>query len=183
MSNEAMDFEKIYETFRPRIHRYLIGMVGEHEAEDLTQEVFTKVSRGLAGFKGESQLSTWIYRIATHAAVDRMRATSFRQDSQTNSLSESNGEEVEDVPAADEKDLPDQLLMQKEMYECFWDYVEELPAGYRIVFVLSDLEELSNEEIARTLGLSLEAVKTRLHRAREKLFKRLRSDCKPEEWL
>ena len=71
-----LEFEEIYTDFRPKVQRYLTRMVGEHEAEDLTQEVFIKISRALDAFRGESQLSTWVYRIATNAALDRLRASS-----------------------------------------------------------------------------------------------------------
>ncbi|MFC1614924.1 sigma-70 family RNA polymerase sigma factor, partial [Gemmatimonadota bacterium] len=66
MSADGLEFQKIYKDFQPKIQRYLIRFVGESEAEDLTQEVFIKVNKALKGFKGESQLSTWIYSIATN---------------------------------------------------------------------------------------------------------------------
>ncbi|OGO26741.1 MAG: hypothetical protein A2Z16_06510 [Chloroflexi bacterium RBG_16_54_18] len=68
MSSEEIEFEQIYADFRPKIHRFLIRMVGEYGAEDLTQEVFVRVNQALPTFRGESKLSTWIYRIATNAA-------------------------------------------------------------------------------------------------------------------
>ena len=67
MSNDEIEFQKVHDTFRLKIYRYLSRLVGEHEAEDLTQEVFLKVSQALGNFRGESKLSTWIYRIATNA--------------------------------------------------------------------------------------------------------------------
>ena len=70
MIESEPDFGKIYEDFRPRILRYLTRLVGEGEAEDLAQEVFVKIDRGLKTFRGESRISTWIYRIATHAAIE-----------------------------------------------------------------------------------------------------------------
>ena len=78
MSEAAQDFQDIYLQFHPLVQRYLTRIVGEYEAEDLTQEVFIRVSQALPGFHGESKLSTWIYRIATNAAVDRLRAPFFQ---------------------------------------------------------------------------------------------------------
>jgi len=78
MSDIELEFQIIHDTFRPKIYRYLSRMVGEHEAEDLTQEVFVKVNQGLGNFKGESKLTTWLYRIATNAAIDRLRSPSFQ---------------------------------------------------------------------------------------------------------
>src|SRR3990170_8809769 len=74
---ESMDFDALYIRYRPGIVRYLSRIVGRHEAEYLAQEVFVKVGRGLPGFRGESRISTWIYRIATNAALDRLRKPSF----------------------------------------------------------------------------------------------------------
>ncbi|MBI5417693.1 sigma-70 family RNA polymerase sigma factor [Candidatus Poribacteria bacterium] len=73
------EFENIYKAFRPKILNYLSHLVNENEAEDLTQEVFIKVSQSLEKFKEESSLSTWIYKIATNTAYDRMRHPSFRK--------------------------------------------------------------------------------------------------------
>jgi RNA polymerase sigma factor (sigma-70 family) len=82
MSSDEFEFEQIYAVFQPKIHRFLIRMVGVYEAEDLTQEVFVNVSQALNAFRGESELSTWIYRIATNAAFDRMRSPSYQRSLQ-----------------------------------------------------------------------------------------------------
>ena len=84
-----LDFESIHTAFRPRIHRYLTRLVGMQDAEDLTQEVFFKISQGLRAFRRESQLSTWIYRIATNVAIDRRRSSSYRQSTRSTPLNES----------------------------------------------------------------------------------------------
>jgi RNA polymerase sigma-70 factor (ECF subfamily) len=183
MSHNELEFQEIHETFRPSIHRYLTRLVGEHEAEDLTQEVFVKVSQALDNFRGESKLSTWLYRIATNTAIDKMRTSSFRQDARTSSLDDSSETEDKDVWVEEETPSPEQRLMRKEMYECYGNFVENLPANYRTVVVLSELEGLTNNEIAEILGLSLDVVKIRLHRGRARLFEELKTHCKPEEWL
>src|SRR4030066_2023807 len=77
---EPWDFGAPSVRYRPAIVRYLSRIVGRLEAEDLAQEVFVKVGRGLPGFRGESRISTWIYRIATNAALDRLPPPPFRQD-------------------------------------------------------------------------------------------------------
>ena len=79
MIRDDLEFEQIHADFRPKIQRYLIRLVGEQEAEDLTQEVFVKVSRALKNFRGESQLSTWLYRIATNTALDRIDSPSYQR--------------------------------------------------------------------------------------------------------
>ena len=177
------EFQKIHEAFRPKIHRYLTHLVGEHEAEDLTQEVFVKVSRALKTFRGESQLSTWLYRIATNAAIDKMRSLSFRQDAQKSSLDDSDEDEDRDVWTGEKPPLLEQQFMRKERYQCFGNFVENLPPHYRTVVVLSELGELTNNEIAQILGLSLDTVKIRLHRGRARLFQELKTHCKAEDWI
>lgn len=76
------EFQNIYTTYQPKVLRHMQRMVGECEAEDLTQEVFVKVNQGLKSFRGEAQLSTWIYRIATNTALDRLRSPSYQRSVQ-----------------------------------------------------------------------------------------------------
>src|SRR3990170_1473164 len=82
MRSAMLEFEQIHAAFRAKIHRYLLRMVGEYEAEDLAQEVFVKVSQALKTFRGESELSTWIYRIATNADLDRFRSPALQRSVQ-----------------------------------------------------------------------------------------------------
>jgi len=182
MTDKELDFQEIYSTFQPRILGYLSRMVGAEEAEELTQEVFVKVDKALKEFRGEAQLSTWIYRIATNAALDRLRHPSYRQrarecvpvDASTESMTEFpdqnvwTGETRQDV---------DQQLIRLEMNSCIREYIEQLPADYRAVLALSEVEGLKNREIAEILGVSLETVKIRLHRARARLKESLGSHC------
>ncbi len=162
--------------------RYLTRLVGKNEAEDLTQEVFIKISRGLKDFRGKSQLSTWIYRIATNAALDKLRSPYFQQTIQKRLMSNSDveGEEYEehkDVWTGEIIHPIDQDLIRKEMNECIRGFIENLPDNYRTIIVLSELEGLKNREIAVILGVSLDTVKIRQHRARLKLKKELEAHC------
>ena len=168
MSNLAFDFTEIYADYYPKIQRYLIHLVGEFEAEDLTQEVFVRVQKALPDFRGDSQLTTWIYRIATNAALDKLRSPSSKR-TQEIGLSES--------PEVDESELVDrdlwtgaetlsaeEQLFRKQRFACYCDFIEALPANYRVVVALSDLGEYATREIAELLGLNLDVVKIRLHR-------------------
>jgi DNA-directed RNA polymerase specialized sigma24 family protein len=74
-----LQFSDIYSEFHEKVSRYLERMVGKNDAEDLTQEVFLKINKGLKDFKGKSSLSTWVYRIATNAALDKMKSRSYRE--------------------------------------------------------------------------------------------------------
>ncbi len=187
MNETALDFNEIYTNYHARVERYLAHLVGEEEAEDLAQVTFTRVSQNLAAFRGESQLSTWIYRIAANAAFDRMRQTSFRQMRQMAPLDDENSDEagIADIniwtgePA---QSLERQIhLIQEE--ECYCDMLNELPANYRMVVLLSEVEGFAAREIADILGLSVDVVKIRLHRGREKLLELLKKHCRAEDWL
>ncbi len=74
----ALDFHRVYDEFQPRIRRYLARLAGATEAEDLTQETFVRVHHALEGFRGDAALATWIYRIATNVATDRLRTPGFQ---------------------------------------------------------------------------------------------------------
>lgn len=182
MDKDGLGFEYIHETFRPKIHRYLIHMVGDYEAEDLTQEVFVKVSQALENFRGEAGISTWLYRIATNAALDRVRSPSFRravQDRPVDDLIDHDGVEIDDQNTWTGEKVPsvEPQVYRKEMNECILDFVMSLPESYRAVLVLGEFEGLRNNEIAEILGLTPGTVKIRLHRAREKLKEKLAANC------
>jgi RNA polymerase sigma-70 factor, ECF subfamily len=179
IEDKLKDFESIYREFFPKIAGYLRQLVGDHDAEDVTQEVFLKVNASIDNFRGDSSLATWIYRIATNAAMDHLRKSSSDLPGQIAS-----GHTDED-PLFCEEDMAekggvpllDRQLIRKEMNGCIRGIVNGLPAKYRTVLVLSDLEELTNNEIAGVLGISLETVKIRLHRARGRLKKELEHHC------
>jgi RNA polymerase sigma-70 factor (ECF subfamily) len=172
------DFKTIHASYRPRIFRYLTRLVGQSEAEDLTQEVFVRVSRGLPEFKGDAKLSTWIYRIATNIATDRVRSRSFK-DARSGKTISHHEASVDDVDALPDEKNPslERQLMREEMSSCVHNYINTLPENYRAVVILSDIEGLTNQEIAEVLGLTLDAVKIRLHRGRVKLKEKLEIGC------
>jgi RNA polymerase sigma-70 factor (ECF subfamily) len=177
-----LEFEKIHDVFRPKILRYLTRLVGPYEAEDLTQEVFVRVNRALRNFRGESQLSTWIYRIATNAALDRLRSPSFQPPPDKQLLTVSiggpeKGIEERDVWTGEGTPSVEASLIRKEMNDCIRSFIERLPTDNRTILVLSELEGLKNSEIAEILGVSLGVVKVRLHRARAKLRHELETHC------
>lgn len=168
------EFRKIYDSFQPKILRYLTRMVGEFEAKDLTQEVFIKISKAMKTFRNESSLSTWIYRIATNTALDRLRSLDYKS-----TVNEAPAMETEDLNLwTGKRTLPlDQQLIRKEMNECIRGLVEKLPEDYKTVLVLGEFEGLRNSEISQILGITIENVKIRLHRARAKMKKELEGHC------
>lgn len=172
-----MEFKEIYEEFQPKILNYLARLMGPNEAEDMAQVVFAKVSRGLASFKGQSKLSTWVYRIATNTAIDRLRSSAHSQASGRTSLEDS-AEVANNTPTITQADTStDQKVIRKEMSECVREYVDRLPPEHRTVLVLKELEGFKNREIADILDISLENIKIRLHRARARLKLELDDGC------
>ncbi len=178
MDGVIHDFKAIHASYRPRIVRYLARLVGPGEAEDLTQEVFVRVSRGLPDFKGAAKLSTWIYRIATNVATDRRRLKSFRkpQSDEATPCREGFADDVYERPDEKSRSL-EQQLMREEMSSCIHSYINALPENYRAVVILSDIEGLTNQEIGDVLDLTLDSVKIRLHRGRTRLREKLESGC------
>jgi len=182
MNGKPLEFKDIHRSFQLRILGYLSRLVGRDEAEELTQEVFVKVDRALPGFRGEAKLSTWIYRIATHVALDRLRHPSYRQRLRECETIELPGESqtgIQDrnVWTGETQQGSDQQLIRREMNDCIRAYIGQLPEDYRAVLALSEVEGLKNSEIAEILGVSLATVKIRLHRARGRLKESLGSHC------
>ncbi len=183
MGAAGLNFETIHAEYRPKIQRYLARLVGPQDAEDLTQEVLIKISRGLATFRGESQLSTWIYRIAANTALDRLRDPSFRPGEALGLSDGSAGSEGQVADIEVKGPSVEQQVCRQERFECYRGFIQDLPPHYRAVVALSELEQLAAAEIADLLGLSLDVVKIRLHRGRERLLRELKSHCRPEDWL
>jgi RNA polymerase sigma-70 factor (ECF subfamily) len=180
MQTNELEFQDVYKEFHKRIHRYLERMVGRDEAEDLTQEVFMKVNKGLEEFRGKSSLSTWVYRIATNAALDRIHSRSFQKNSKKVTLSSPGSEPDagDESVCIDETSLSaEREAIRNEMNDCIREFVDRLPENYRAVIILSELKDLKNQDIADILGISLDAVKIRLHRAREKLKAEFEAGC------
>lgn len=168
----AADFEQVHDEFRPRVLRYLTRLAGEREAEDLAQAVMLKVSEALPRFRGEASLSTWIYRIATNTALDHLRRKTVPLLPATEVDSDG-----ADLPGRELAASAESAAIRAEMSDCIHQFVEGLPDNYRTAVVLGDLEGFTNGEIAAILGLSIDAVKIRLHRAREKLRRTLEAGC------
>ena len=172
-------FQEIYERFQPGVLRFLSRLVGEGEAEDVAQEVFLRVDRGLEGFRGESSMGTWIYRVARNAALDRLRSRpawleSVRQPG-THYSNEDPADGMSQFP--DERASLERYLIGKEMSECIRGRIGNLPGSYGEVLALREMGGMTNAEIASALGVSEGAVKIRLHRARSLLREDLGTHC------
>ena len=178
MKPNGLQFSDIHNQFHQKILRYLERMVGKNQAEDLAQEVFIKIDKALKDFKAESSLSTWIYKIATNTALDKIKSRSFKQDSKSVPL-----EKITDEPQADNITIEDTTLsaereaIRNEMTECIREFVDRLPQEYKTVIILSEIKDLKNQQIADILALTLDNVKIRLHRARTRLKAEFEAGC------
>jgi RNA polymerase sigma-70 factor, ECF subfamily len=172
MSTGPSEFRRIHATFHPRVVRYLTRLVGKSQAEDVAQIVMLKVSEGLRGFRGEASLSTWIYRVATNAALDRLRA---RGPEAAHDTARPEGDA--EVPPEAQTPSAEAAAIRAEMSACIRAFVEALPENYRTVMALAEIEGFTNAEIAEILGIGVDAVKIRLHRARAALRKDLEAGC------
>jgi RNA polymerase sigma-70 factor (ECF subfamily) len=145
------------------------------DADDLTQEVFLRAHRRLDSVRDPDAQTSWLYRIATHVCYDRYRKSSRQPRLDPLDVTGS-GEPGPGFERPDEVSLA-QVMERAEMSSCVRKYLDGLSDDYRQVILLHDLEELTNPEIAEMLGVSLDAVKSRLHRARRKLQAALNEHC------
>jgi RNA polymerase sigma-70 factor (ECF subfamily) len=170
-------FSEIYSEFYPKITHYLTRLVGDNEAEDVAQIVFEKVNINLSAFKGESKISTWIFKIATNAALDRLKSPSYKR-TPSGPQAPVPLQTVENLNLAYNKPTsPDQKIIHDEMSECVREFVDRLPTDYRTILVLNELQGFTNTEIADILQITVDAAKIRLHRARTMLKKELKKGC------
>jgi RNA polymerase sigma-70 factor (ECF subfamily) len=167
--------------FQQPIYNLVYRMVSDpSDAADTTQEVFLKVFRGMKHFHGESSLKTWIYRIAIHEASNRRRWW-FRHKSRETSIevdqSEFTGSAASEIQASliDESDSPFDHFVHEEVRLRVENELRHVPEPFRTAVILRDLEEMSYEEIAEIMQVSLGTVKSRLTRGRQALKERLKA--------
>ncbi len=176
MADPRPEFEAVHAAYRPRIVRYLARRVGEHEAEDLAQEVFVRVARGLPAFRGDARLSTWIYRIARNVAVDRLRSRTPAPVALPGPADAEAADCGARIPAGP-ADPVGEGSIRGEMNACIRGLVDALPEKDRAVLLLGEMGELSDREVACALGVTVGTAKIRLHRARARLRAMMERRC------
>lgn len=160
-------FEALVNRYEGKVYRLSMRMLrNQEDAEDALQEAFLQVYRGLKGFEGRSSFSTWLFRLATNVCLMKIRHRET-EPAPLLPLEEYLPRHEEEYPhIQDWPDKPEEELLNKESREKMLEALEKLPAEYRAVFILRDVEGFSNAEAGETLGISVAAVKSRLHRAR-----------------
>lgn len=157
---DADAFEQLVAAYRDQVFRLALRMCGsEADADEVAQEAFLSAWKALPNFRGESQFSTWLYQLTTHAAIDLMR----REKRQIAAA------DITEVNAADPAPSPQQQAEQSEQREIVRDAILQLAPEQREVVVLRFMEELSYEEIGAVLKLPPGTVKSRLNRAKAQL--------------
>jgi len=157
--------EALYHRYKRRVFALAVRIVGPMDAEEVTQEAFIRIFRGLGKFRGDSALGTWIYRLAVNAALSHR---SRRRPDAPEAHSETEADTLVAEPPAHGQDGILRARLQKAL--------ERLPVGYRTVIVLHDVEGLEHEEVASILGCHVGTSKSQLHKARAKLRELLSQD-------
>lgn len=152
---EARAMEMLYHQFKRRVFGMAHRIVGASDAEEVAQEVFVRIFRALVNFRGDSQLSTWIYRLTVNAALSHLAKRGRRHEVGDDGLG--------DLPAPPATERDPGLAARIEVA------LAQLPAGYRAILVLHDVEGLSHEECAAILECRVGTCKSQLHKARARM--------------
>ena len=168
-------FRELLEAHRDRVYNITYRMLGNRaEAEDVAQEVFITVFKTIETFREESKFSTWLYRVTVNHCKNRIKYLARRHDRDRDELDETthgiNGTSVNEMPRTV---APDKALHGAQMESLLQEAIANLDDEHRVVVVLRDVEDLSIEEICEITGLPDGTVKSRLHRARLALRKKL----------
>jgi RNA polymerase sigma-70 factor, ECF subfamily len=170
-------FTRLVARYKDSLTNYLNMMVGDYDtAVDLSQETFLRVYRNIGRYSNIYQFSTWIYRIATNLAIDEMRYRKRRgQVFYKNIWNDRRlaDKEVPEFEIADVRRSPRDEMLRKESGQVLSDAIRSLPEKYRTAFVMKEVQGLPYESIAQVLGCSAGTIKSRLHRARDLLQRKL----------
>jgi RNA polymerase sigma-70 factor, ECF subfamily len=168
-AGDAAAFEAIVDRYQARVFRLACRLTSDTDAPDVLQETFLQVYRHLPSFRGESQFGTWLYRIASNAALMHRRARRRRPAEPLDAFLprfDAQGQHAATPVELQVASRVDELLDRQALAQKARDALARLPDLYRDAFVLRDLEEMSTSEVATALGIEPAAVRQRVHRAR-----------------
>ena len=175
---ETQLFHDLIRPYERSVYVMVLSLLqNEADAEDAAQEAFLKAFRNLAKFRAESKFSTWLISIALNEARSKLRQKKARKIESLDSGSEVDGH-VSPAILRDWREVPSEALERMEVRRMIQLAIADLPGIYREIFLLRDVEELSVNESAEALGISIGAVKVRLHRARMMLQQTLAPQLK-----
>lgn len=168
---DAAAFEELVQDNIGRMLSVVLRFVeNQEDAHDIVQEAFLSAFKAIGKFDGNSRISTWLHRIAVNAALMRLRSKKSKKEQSIDDLLpafENDGHQSNPCPRWSES--AESVMARKEARSHIQECISRLPADYREVLQLRDIEEFSSEEAAELLGITVSAVKTRLHRARQAL--------------
>jgi len=168
--------EMLVDTYGERVYRLTYRITGSNEdAEEATQDALWTAARKIGSFKGESQFGSWLYRIAANAAYQKLRArrAKTREIAIDDVLPAFDNDGLHFEPMDDWAPRVDDNAVNGELRDVLEKAIAELPPDYRTALVMHDVEGMPNPDIAETLGVSLPAVKSRVHRSRLFVRKKL----------
>lgn len=167
-------FELLVAKYQRKIFRLLSRLIRDPaEVEDVAQEAFIKAYRALPGFRGESAFYTWLYRIAVNTAKNHL-AASKRRPVGSSSYENDEGETFDETANLSDNNTPEAALASREIATTVNAAIDALPEELRTAIVLREIEGLSYEEIAQSMGCPIGTVRSRIFRAREAIAARLR---------
>lgn len=172
LKGDQQAFAEIVALYQDKLYLMAFRMLGNRqEAEDVTQEAFLRVYRNLDRYDEGLKFSTWIYRIATNLCIDRLRKRKATYSLDAESVDHEGLDGYAVIPSDDR--TPESEMLLTETQRIVREAIETLPAKYKSVMVLRYLHDLSLQEIGEVLDMPVTTVKTRVHRGREFLRKKL----------
>ena len=175
MKAPELDLDSLYRAHFSGVHRFVFHFVQNAAlADELAQDVFLKAHEAWGSFRGEAPERIWLLRIARNVCLDYLRSPRARH---AKAVPLDEGGEMATAPGCEPPLTVEQAARQAEMTDCVQQFVLSLPETLRTPLILHDMEGLTNAQIAQVLGVSLEAAKMRLHRARAGLRQMMEERC------
>lgn len=172
LSGNTEAYSRIIEKYKQMVFRYAYSKFNNYDdAEDITQDIFIMVLEALKSFRKESKFSTWLYSIMVNYCKNyRNKARKRRSEV---ALNGTRGDDDYDIQIVDDRENPENETILNDSLRIMREEIKELPADYRDILILRDIQGLSYNEVSEILNINLSNVKVRIHRGRELLKNRL----------
>lgn len=174
---DRKSFQTLVETYQRMVVNTCLGIVhNKADAEDLAQDVFLEIFRTAENFRGDAKISTWLYRIATNRSLNLIRSNKRKRFFQSIEETFTGGRNHASEISENRADQPDQNITDQQRSDLLHRAIDQLPEKQRIAFTLNKYEELSYQQIAEIMEISLASVESLIHRAKKNLQEQL-LDC------